>query len=282
MLKLALLANPESGSGAAEEVERLLREQGAEVTRYALDELDDARVDGPERIAVAGGDGTVGCAAELAARCEVALAVIPTGTANDFARALDLPRDLEPACRLAVSGSATRALDLARIDGRPFVNAASAGLSPLAARRAGGLKGALGPLAYTVGAVHAGLTAQPLTCRVVADGAALFHGPAWQVSVASTGAFGGGSELAGDSSDGKLDVVVLEARRRTELVRRAYGMRVGRVEDQDGVLHAVAERVEVGTDGRGELLGFNVDGELIESAAAEFTVEARAFEVVVG
>ena len=282
MLKLALLANPESGSGEAEEAERLLREGGVDVTRFGLDDLDAARASHPHRIAVAGGDGTVGCGAELAARCGVALAVIPTGTANDFARALDLPRELAPACRLAVSGAEIRALDLARMDGRPFVNAASAGLSPLAARRAGGLKRALGPLAYTVGAVHAGLTAQPLACTVMVDGTPLFQGPAWQVSVASTGAFGGGSELDADATDGKLDVVVLEARRRSELVRRAYGMRLGQVEEQDGVVHALGERVEVGTDGSGELLGFNVDGELVESAAAEFTVHPRAFEVVVG
>ena len=110
----------------------------------------------------------------------------------------------------------------------------------------------------------------------------LFHGSAWQVSVASTGAFGGGSELDADASDGKLDVVVIEARGRAELVRRAYGLRLGRVEEQDGVAHAVADRAEVSTDGSGDLLGFNVDGELIESTSAEFTIEPRAFQVVVG
>ena len=62
----------------------------------------------------------------------------PTGTANDFARALDLPLDVgrAPAPSRADPGAAQRSLDLARAGGRPFVNAASAGLSVFAARRA--------------------------------------------------------------------------------------------------------------------------------------------------
>ena len=64
----------------------------------------------------------------------VPLAVVATGTANDFARRMGLSDDLGTACRLAVRGTRLRRLDLARIDGRPFVNVASAGLAPAAAR----------------------------------------------------------------------------------------------------------------------------------------------------
>ncbi len=56
------------------------------------------------------------------------------------------------------------------------MNAASAGLSPVAAREAHGLKRALGPLAYTVGALRAGLFAEPVTARVDVDGRPRFDG----------------------------------------------------------------------------------------------------------
>ena len=44
------------------------------------------------------------------------------------------------------------------MDGRPFVNAANAGLAVAAARSAAPLKKALGPLAYALGAVRAGVS----------------------------------------------------------------------------------------------------------------------------
>ncbi|MGH2801277.1 MAG: diacylglycerol kinase family protein, partial [Thermoleophilaceae bacterium] len=64
---IALLANPESGSGEADRAERLLRNHGADVSRFALDETTDVAASHPERIVVAGGDGSIGCAAEVAA-----------------------------------------------------------------------------------------------------------------------------------------------------------------------------------------------------------------------
>jgi diacylglycerol kinase (ATP) len=277
-MRLALLANPDSGRGRAPDAERLLREHGADVRRFALDDREAALAWGPERIAVAGGDGSIGCSAEAAAKAAVPLAVIPAGTANDFARALGLPFDLSEACRLAATGARLRRLELAWLGDRPFVNAASLGLAPAAARRAHGIKRLLGPLAYSVGAVHAGLTAKPVACRVGCDGETLFTGSAWQVTVASTGAFGGGSRVIADPRDGRLDVVVIEARSRPWLVMHAYGLRRGRVEAQRGVHTARARSVEVDAD----VPDFNVDGEVARVGAARFRVEPEAFELVSG
>jgi YegS/Rv2252/BmrU family lipid kinase len=276
---IALLANPDSGSGEAGEVERRLGELDLEFSRFDLDAADDAVAARPGRILVAGGDGSVGCAADAAARAGAPLGVVPTGTANDFARALGLPEDIADATELAATGARTARVDLGRVGSRPFVNAASAGLSPVAARRAHGLKRILGPLAYTVGALRAGLFAAPVTARILVDGEETFHGDAWQVIVALTGAFGGGAEVDADPSDGAFDLVVIEAGSRARLVLRAYGLRTGRIERQAGVLTARGVRIEVTTDGEA---GFNVDGELLDDRRLRFDLEPRAFEVVVG
>jgi diacylglycerol kinase (ATP) len=280
---LVLLSNPESGSGDAREVERLLRSH-ADVTPLGLDQLERAARTSAERYVVAGGDGSIGSVAELAARARVPLAVVPVGTANDFARALEIPLDPAEASTLAATGRRTRRLDLAWIHGpgigrRPFLNAASVGLSPVAAGKAGGLKRALGPLAYGLGAVRAGLTARPLGCRLVGDGDEAFAGEAWQVTVASTGAFGGGAQLDADPEDGRLDAVVIEAGSRPSLVIRAYGMRSASIASQRGVRSLTAGTIELdvppGTP-------YNVDGELIEGGRARFEVEALAVELVTG
>ena len=162
---------------------------------------------------------------------------------------------------------------------RPFLNVASLGLSPAAAEHASGLKGALGPLAYSVGALRAGLTAHPVSCTVSCDGGVMFEGRAWQVSVACTGAFGGGSSVEADPADGRLDVVAIEARSRARLVRHAYGLRAGQVEGQPGVTKARCTTAEIALHGTEQ---FNVDGELVKSAGARFEVGPAAVDVVVG
>jgi diacylglycerol kinase family enzyme len=285
-MRMALLANPESGSGEAVEAEQALSAQVSELARFALDQRAAVADWRPERIVVAGGDGSIGRAAEVAAELGVPLAVIPVGTANDFARALGIPRDLEAAIEFALKSSRTTSLDLAYATdlddgdgiGRPFVNAASAGLSPAAARRAGTLKRPLGPLAYAVGALRAGLTAQPVASRVAVDDAEVFSGEAWQVTVACTGAFGGGAEINADPGDGLLDAVVIEAGSRVRLLAHAYGLRAGEIEERADVRTATGHAIDVEADGD----GFNVDGELLEARALRCTVRFRAFEVVVG
>jgi diacylglycerol kinase (ATP) len=97
------------------------------------------------------------------------------------------------------------------------------------------------------------------------------------VTVACTGAFGGGAGVEADPRDGILDVVVIEAGSRARLALHAYGMRAGRVERHTGVITGDGREVEVDTD---ERTSFNVDGELVDAAALRFTVRPRAFEVV--
>mgnify|MGYP002336082741 CR=1 FL=1 len=198
---------------------------------------------------------------------------------NDFARAMEIPLDLDESVHLAVRGTGTRRLDIARMGDRPYLNVASLGLSPAAAERASGLKGSLGPLAYTLGALRAGVEADPVTCTVRCGGEELFSGEVWQVSVACTGAFGGGSSVEADPADGRLDVVAIEADNRLRLVRHAYGLRAGEVEEQPGVHSRSCPEAEVEVQGS---TSFNVDGELVESGSCRFTVEPRAVEVVVG
>jgi YegS/Rv2252/BmrU family lipid kinase len=276
---IALLTNPDSGQGEADEVAEAMRGLEAEVATFGLDQIDAAIDAHPVRLAVAGGDGSLGCVAAPAARAGLPIAVVPTGTANDFARALGIPLDTDEAVRLAVQGDETRAVDIALMDDRPFLNVASLGLSPAAAEHASGLKDALGSLAYTAGALRAGFEAAPVRCSVLCDGATLFEGEVWQVTVACTGAFGGGSSVEADPADGRLDVVAIEAESRARLVRHAYGLRAGDVEGQPGVHDRRCSTVEIVLEDK---QAFNVDGELVDSGTCRFGVEPRAVSVVVG
>ncbi|MDQ2675930.1 MAG: hypothetical protein M3Y34_03910, partial [Actinomycetota bacterium] len=104
-------------------------------------------------------------------------------------------------------------------------------------------------------------------------------GEAWQVTVACSGAFGGGSSIETELSDGRLDVVVIEAGPRLKLAQHAYGMRRGGIGDQEGVTKVRCTEAEVELDG---VVPWNVDGELIEAGTSRFRVDPDAVEVIVG
>jgi diacylglycerol kinase (ATP) len=282
-VRIALIANAASGGGLdTEPLADRMRRHGADVGHFGCepDDLDQVAAWAPERVAVAGGDGTVGPAAALAGRLDVPLAVIPTGTANDFARTNELPRDPEEAAELAATGQETRSMELGRLaDGRPFVNVASAGLASAAARKADPLKSFLGPLAYPIGALRAAATEKPLRCTVCAGGEEVFEGEAWQAIVAVTGAFGGGADIdAADPQDGVLDTAILPAGSRLGLARRAWGLRRGTIAEQRDVRHARGTVVEVDLPAGTE---FNVDGEVRDSGMERITVDHRAYRLVV-
>jgi len=279
-MHVTLLVNEMSGSGGGpspDELTALLEGAGAQVARMPVEDAARAPEGDPERIVVAGGDGSIAPAADAAGTAGIPLAVVPSGTANDFARRMGIPDDPAVACRLAVTGLGRHVLDLGRMDGRPFVNVATAGLSVMAARAAQPLKSAMGPAAYLAGAVRSAVTGRPLRATVRCDDRELFTGSAWQVMVACSGAFGAGSRIAeADPSDGLLDVVVLEAGPRLRLVRHARALRAGMITGQPGVHADRGARIALTLAGGTHV---NIDGELVD-AAPGFTVDPGHFTLV--
>jgi diacylglycerol kinase family enzyme len=85
-----------------------------------------ALAEGHRRIVVAGGDGTIASAASVLAGTNTDLAVVPGGTHNHFAGDHGIPADLDEAVALARAGTA-RGVDIARVNGRVFLNTSSVG-----------------------------------------------------------------------------------------------------------------------------------------------------------
>ena len=108
---------------------------------------------GAQLLVVVGGDGSVNEVVNGIVRAdEVEIAVIPRGTGWDFARSLGIPRKLEAAVEVALTGE-TRAIDLGLVTYRTwagtearahFANVGSAGISGAIAKRANETSKALG------------------------------------------------------------------------------------------------------------------------------------------
>lgn len=94
---------------------------------------------GADVIAAGGGDGTINTVASCLFGTSAALAVLPLGTFNHFAKDLGIPLDLESALRNIVTGKRHR-IDLGQVNDHIFVNNSSIGLYPHIVKRREGLR----------------------------------------------------------------------------------------------------------------------------------------------
>ena len=265
-----LLASAHAGSteeSAVEAARAVLAEAGpVEVVSTATPEELDRALDscGSRRLVVAGGDGSLHLAvSRLHARGELAerpIALVPLGTGNDLARALDLPLDPADAARLVLTGRHLP-MDLLVDDaGGIVVNAVHVGVGAEAAESAGRLKPLLGLLAYPLGAISAGLRSTGWRLRVEVDGQVLSDGRTLMVGVGNGPGIGGGTQLLPGAcpDDGLLDVVVARATGPLARVRYGKALQGGDHLADPDVRSARGTAVTVS----GERVGVNADGEL--------------------
>ncbi len=290
---VALVVNTGSRRGqvALEEAQQRLRTAGiGEVRAYGVETGDDLAAtldrviaDRPDLLVVGGGDGSVGCAAARVAGTPVTLGLLPLGTANDFARTLEIPADLAGAVDTLASGKVVD-VDMGRVDDHTFLNVASLGLSVgVTDRLTPRLKRRLGPLAYPVATLSAYRRHRPFAARLeFPDGD---HDPLelddlLQVAVGNGRHYGGGQTVSPTASvdDHLLDVYAIERGRMRDHVSIARFLRDGSFVEHDRVRHLTTRRVRISTDPEQVL---NLDGELAGSTPASFEVERNALHVVV-
>jgi len=85
---------------------------------------------GDELVIVGGGDGTISAAASALIGTKTLLGILPLGTLNHFARDLGVPTDLGEAAKL-IAAHNVRAVDVAEMNDRIFINNSAIGLYPL-------------------------------------------------------------------------------------------------------------------------------------------------------
>jgi diacylglycerol kinase (ATP) len=203
------------------------------------DELADVlgRADG-RRVALVGGDGTLHAAVNSGVELP-GLAIIPTGRANNVARALGLPLDLRGAASVAAHALACP-LDLLRVEtpgGVEWcVEGVSAGLQADARSRysgvnSGDVRGGAQAFASALREYH------PYEVALHADGAEAYEGSAAQVFLSNLPYFGFGFRVdpLARPRDGLLEAIVLEADSRIDVARLMWSVYRGRHLGRPGV-----------------------------------------------
>jgi len=310
------------------QVGRVLAEGGVRFDAHEAREAGDAQTSaraalraGYRTIAVVGGDGTLGevvtgffeperagvsAAAEAAIRtparinAEAALAVLPAGTGNDFARGLageraTLARWVERLIRHSrrdARAPTTRAVDVLRgtigDDARPFfcLNAATLGIGAEVARRVASQRHPVrqfpGEARFALAAVQALAHWRARRVSVQVDEEEAFECVTNLVAVANSPYAGGGMMFSPEArtDDGLLDVVTACRLTRRSLIREMTRIHSGGHVSNPRVRVSRGERVRIEHLTPEDALAVEADGDVRGHTPLEFRVLAGALRVV--
>lgn len=274
--------------GSLDELRRVLEAQGAEdpVWREIVspDEVPAAVAElieqGVETLFVWGGDGTVQQCVDALGSAPLSLAVLPAGTANLLASNLGVPKDLEQAVTVGLSGRRRR-IDVGTLNGERFTVMAGTGFDAVMVDTAeGALKERLGSLAYIAAGVG-GVTRDPVQTRVEVDGRLWYEGPTTCVLVGNMGRVLGGLSVFPEASptDGRLDVGVLTAESVIDWARIAGSTLTSGASSSPFVENTSGRTVEVRLE---EEWPYELDGDVrSETRDLRFSIEPGAIEVCV-
>lgn len=251
----------------------------APCSRHEVGPWIEAHAEGAQAVVVAGGDGTLNAVAEALVKTKLPLGVIPAGTANDLARSLGLPLDMEQAADVIAAGH-RKQIDLGDVNGHKFFNVASVGLSAdLARELSGEIKRKFGRISYAITAAKVLGKARPFRASIVSEeGSVLVR--TMQIAVGNGRYYGGGMavEQTAEIDDGQLDLYSLEFGRVWKLLALAYDFRRGRHGLWREVRSARGSSFEVRTR---KPRPINADGELVTFTPAQFSQLRKAVTVFV-
>lgn len=282
-----VLMNPASGNGNQDLDAGLdyLRSQGIQLLHKQPEnpeqvaDLIKRHQGNIDRVIVGGGDGTMNMALGGVLASGLPLGILPLGTANDLARTLGLPQDLQKACEIIAAGS-TRKIDIGEVNGHHFFNVAHIGLAVEVARRSNGeLKRRLGALAYPYAAWTAFRTRRTFSVSLHCDDD-MRSLRAVQVSVGNGRFYGGGIPIAEDAAidDGRLDLYAIPGSRTGRLLALLPLIRSGSAKRSQDIVTMAGQVVEVRTR-RPKTV--SVDGEEMTHTPARFRLKRNALEVFV-
>ena len=251
-----------------------------DAARYAAEALNE-QVD---VIVAAGGDGTVNEVVSGMMTTDSpessALAIIPLGTANDFATGCGIPiGDPLAALQLAASGAAAP-IDIGQANDRYFVNLASGGFgAEVTTQTPPNLKKALGGTAYVVTGIATAAKMTPHQCTLTLPSGESRKGAVFVLAIGNGRQAGGGQQLAPHAllNDGKLDLMVVH-----DVDLRSFGNLINEWvalgdESNQNISYAQLESFRIECE---QPMQVNLDGEPVRESVYEFRAVPRAIRLV--
>ena len=277
---IELICNPIAGNGSAKAaVERAvqkLNELGiayqlhyTERSRHATEIAEQAALRGAEKVISFGGDGTVTEVANGLKNTNTALAIVPCGTGNDFAKAVNIPKDLDRSLDIALNTPA-RPVDFGMINDELFMNICGTGFDVMVLDYADQVKKYVkGIWPYLYGVIRTIFKFKPSTTKVEVDGQ-LFEKAMLICCVGNGQFFGGGIPIIpySNAADSMLEVLMVDAISRWKMPFYLLPLLKGTLY-QKKVSHPMqAKHVVIEKKG----MRVNIDGEIRMMNKADITI----------
>ena len=169
---------------------------------------------GFEKVVAIGGDGLVNLCLQEVAERDIALAVIPAGTGNDFARAVGSHKKSVAEIFNAVQFHKPIAIDLGLITGdfgkRWYVQVLSTGFDALVNKFANRISWPRGQIKYTLATIFTLARFKPIEYEITIDDKQ-FKQDFMLLSVANGETYGGGMRICpnASNSDGVFDILLV-------------------------------------------------------------------------
>lgn len=228
---------------------------------------------------VAGGDGSVNRGAHLCLQTGATLAILPSGTANDFARNLDLPESPDRLCQLIAEGKSLQ-VDVADFGQGIYLNVAHVGVGTLPAREARKVdKRLLGRFSYGMNFLRRVNARRGFRARIRCD-QGLVTGRWLSVAVANGAFFGGGNEIPESSADdGYLTVIAVKPRPLIQLLVTFVLVQLGRQSPRrtNTLVHLKGRHCAIETD---KPKTVTADGEVIGKTPLAVTSRPARLRVI--
>lgn len=289
-MHLKLIYNPTAGRGRARrhvrEVEELLRARGARVDCEPSTGPEDlVRIAAEssrqnyDRVVVAGGDGTLNLAVRQFDLVRGTLALIPTGSGDDFARVAGIPRDIPGAVDTVLTGR-VREFDVALANNLRYLGVAGLGfdseVAEYANRNVKFLRGSA-VYFYAILRVLPRFRPRPVTIQIED---ATRKEQIMFAAIGNTRQYGGGIRITPDAlpDDGLLDLCIVHSTTRLQLLKTLPKAYTG--------AHCESPFVETL---RGRTFAFDsetslavyADGEPLTRTPVSFGIEAQRLRMIV-
>lgn len=291
MSDIFLIVNETAGSGRCKQmfqkVEVILKNKGvdycAKFTKYPLHAVEIAREalkNNEKYIVAVGGDGTVNEVSSVLCGVEgVKMGILPFGTGNDIAGALDLPQDEEKAVEVLVRGK-TYDLDMGIAnDEHKFINVGGQGFDvDVLVNTDRFKKGRSGMAPYIMGLIKTIVHRKKIHARISSKEFST-EMDVLLIVVGNGTRFGGGMLATPNAltDDGKFDVCVVEYIGFFHMLALLPLFLKGKHVDKKPVHYFKTEQIRIETDGQYKI---ELDGEVMNGTPVEYRILPGAIKIV--
>jgi diacylglycerol kinase (ATP) len=235
-----------------------------------------------ELIVAVGGDGHLAAVGEGLVGSDVPLAVLPAGSANDYARIIGMPRKDVRAAIEAILNGVPRSVDAITVanaaGSRVFMNVIGTGFDAVVAQTAGRIPFLRGGGRYVAAIVRELPRFRAATLQLTVDGQP-HQLSAMMVAIANGHSYGGGMRIAPDAAldDGTLDICIVGDVSKAAFMRAFPRVFKGTHVTHPAVTMLRGREIAIDAERQLPLVG---DGELISGLPARIKVVPAALSVV--